>query len=35
MRGAPATADEAALLQVACDACADDPDADLLLSGTG
>ena len=35
MRGAPATAEEAALLQVACDACADDPDADLLLSGTG
>jgi len=35
MRGAPATADESYLLQVACDACADDPDADLLLSGTG
>ena len=35
MRGAPATPDESALLQVACDSCADDPDADVLLSGTG
>ena len=31
MRGAPATADESALLQTACDACADDPEADVLL----
>jgi exonuclease SbcD len=35
LRGAPATAEESALLQVACDACADDPDADLLVSGAG
>ena len=35
MRGAPATPDESALLQKACDACADDPDVDLLLSGAG
>jgi exonuclease SbcD len=32
MRGGPATADESALLLRACDACAEDPDADLLLS---
>ena len=30
--GRPATADESALLQAACDACADDPDADMLVS---
>jgi exonuclease SbcD len=33
MRGAPATDDESALLLRACDACADDPEADLLLTG--
>ena len=32
MRGAPASADESALLLRACDACADDPDADVLVS---
>ena len=32
MRGAPATDAESALLQAACDACADDPDADVLIS---
>jgi exonuclease SbcD len=32
MRGAPATGEEAALLQQACDACAEDPDADVLVS---
>jgi exonuclease SbcD len=32
MRGAPATPDEGALLQQACDGCADDPDADVLVS---
>jgi DNA repair protein SbcD/Mre11 len=32
MRGVPAADDESALLLEACDACADDPDADLLLS---
>ena len=32
MRGAPADNDESALLQRACDACADDPEADVLLS---
>jgi exonuclease SbcD len=32
MRGAPADDDEAALLLRACDACADDPEADVLLS---
>ncbi|HEX3223445.1 MAG TPA: exonuclease SbcCD subunit D [Nocardioides sp.] len=32
MRGAPADDDESALLQRACDACADDPDADVLLT---
>jgi DNA repair protein SbcD/Mre11 len=35
LRGAPATPDESALLQEACDACADDPDVDMLLSGSG
>jgi DNA repair protein SbcD/Mre11 len=34
MRGAPATAAESALLLTACDACADDPDADVLLSAS-
>ncbi len=34
MRGAPAADDESALLLQACDACADDPDADMLLSST-
>ena len=32
MRGAPADDDESALLLRACDACADDPEADVLLS---
>ena len=32
MRGAPATDDEAALLLRACDACSEDPDADILVS---
>ena len=32
MRGAPADADESALLLEACDACAEDPDADVLVS---
>jgi DNA repair protein SbcD/Mre11 len=32
MRGAPAGDDESALLLAACDACAEDPDADLLVS---
>jgi exonuclease SbcD len=32
MRSAPAADDESDLLLQACDACADDPDADLLLS---
>jgi exonuclease SbcD len=35
MRGAPATDDESALLLAACDACADDPDADVLVSASG
>jgi exonuclease SbcD len=35
MRGAPATEAESELLLRACDACADDPDADLLLSASG
>lgn len=35
MRGAPASAAEAVLLQQACDACADDPEADMLLSAGG
>lgn len=34
MRGAPATDDEADLLLDACDACADDPESDTLLSTT-
>lgn len=34
MRGAPATDDEARLLQEACDSCAEDPDADVLV-GSG
>jgi exonuclease SbcD len=34
MRGAPATPEEAALLQQACDACAEDPDADVLVSAS-
>jgi exonuclease SbcD len=33
MRGAPASDDESALLGRACDGCADDPDADVLVSG--
>jgi exonuclease SbcD len=32
MRGAPAADDESALLLQACDSCADDPDADMLVS---
>jgi len=32
MRGAPASEQESRLLLQACDACADDPDADLLVS---
>lgn len=32
MRGAPAADDESGLLLQACDTCAEDPDADLLLS---
>ncbi|HET7067709.1 MAG TPA: exonuclease SbcCD subunit D [Nocardioides sp.] len=35
MRGGPADEDESALLLRACDACADDPEADLLLSAGG
>jgi exonuclease SbcD len=35
MRGDPATDDEAALLLEACDACAEDPDADVLVSTRG
>jgi exonuclease SbcD len=35
MRGAPADEDESALLMQACDACAEDPDADLLVSASG
>jgi exonuclease SbcD len=36
MRGAPATDAESDLLQHACDACADDPEADMLLAaGSG
>ena len=34
-RGGPADEDESALLLRACDACADDPEADLLLSAGG
>ena len=32
LRGRAATAEEAALLQLACDSCSDDPDVDTLLS---
>ena len=32
LRGRAATPDEAALLQLACDACGDDPDVDVLVS---
>ena len=32
MRGAPATDAESALLLAACDACGEDPDADMLMS---
>ena len=32
LRGASASGDESALLLQACDACADDPDADLLVT---
>jgi exonuclease SbcD len=35
LRGAPASDAESALLLEACDACADDPEVDTLLSGTG
>jgi DNA repair protein SbcD/Mre11 len=35
MRGAPADDEESALLQRACDGCADDPEADMLLSASG
>jgi DNA repair protein SbcD/Mre11 len=35
MRGEPASASEAALLERACDACADDPEVDVLLSEVG
>ena len=35
LRGAPASDAESALLLQACDACADDPDADVLVSGAG
>jgi exonuclease SbcD len=35
MRGAPASDDESALLLTACDSCAEDPDADVLLSTPG
>jgi DNA repair protein SbcD/Mre11 len=35
MRGSPASSDESALLLEACDACADDPDADVLISTPG
>jgi exonuclease SbcD len=35
MRGAPATPDESALLQEACDGCAADPEADVLVSTAG
>ena len=33
LRGRPASAEEAALLQLACDACGDDPEVDTLLAG--
>ena len=32
MRGAPASDDESALMLLACDSCADDPDADMLVA---
>ena len=35
MRGAPADADEASLLREAIDACCEDPDVDVLLTGAG
>jgi len=35
LRGASATDDEAALLQAACDACCEDPEADVLVSAAG
>ena len=35
LRAAPATADEAALLQAACDACCEDPEVDVLVSAHG
>jgi exonuclease SbcD len=35
LRGAPATDEESELLLTACDACAEDPDADLLLGAGG
>jgi exonuclease SbcD len=35
MRGEVATLEESALLQAACDACCDDPDFDVLVSGSG
>src|SRR6478752_3627926 len=35
LRGAPATDDESALLQAACDACCEDPEADVLVSAAG
>jgi len=34
LRGRGATSDEAALLQLACDSCGDDPEVDTLFSGT-
>jgi len=35
LRGAPATDDESALLQAACDACCEDPEVDVLVSAAG
>ncbi|MEZ5092579.1 exonuclease SbcCD subunit D [Nocardioides sp.] len=35
LRGVPAGADESALLQTACDACAHDPEADVLVAVEG
>jgi exonuclease SbcD len=35
MRGAPASEDESRLLLQACDACGEDPEADLLVSSGG
>ncbi|MFZ2016060.1 MAG: exonuclease SbcCD subunit D [Nocardioides sp.] len=34
MRGAPASDDESALLLTACDACAEDPDADMMVTSS-